>query len=113
MLSRAANSHRALVATLVLLLSGMLAPAASAQLGPVQSMPSQLYFNTLPLYYDGDYRAAFNAFRAESRGSIKTTSGAWIDAIPYFTMAGESAYQLGQLQDATPQRRTGPYGIGV
>ena len=44
---------------------------AAAQIGTGDNVPSHAYFNTLPLYYDGDYRAALAAFFAESRGGIR------------------------------------------
>lgn len=76
------------------------APTAPAQVLPGQGVPSQVYFNTFPLYFDGDYRSALGTFNAESRGGIRTASGQWIDAICTYTMAGECYYQLGQLPQA-------------
>ncbi|HEV3137555.1 MAG TPA: hypothetical protein VGZ26_06615, partial [Pirellulales bacterium] len=79
----------------------MVAPSAKAQLGPTSGgVPSQIYFNTFPLYYDGDYRNALGAFMAEGRGGIKTATSGWVDSICYFTMAGESYYHLGNLPAA-------------
>src|SRR5207302_1906400 len=75
--------------------AAMVPQAARAQLTPGDSLPSQVYYNTFPLYYDGDYRAAAGAFL--NSGGIKTPNGRWIDSICYLTMAGESYYQLGQL----------------
>src|SRR5205814_949972 len=67
---------------------------------PGQGIPNLVYFNTLPIHHDGDYRDALAAFLAEGRGGIKTTNGQWIDSICYFTMAGEAYYQLGNLPAA-------------
>ena len=64
--------------------------------GFMRTVPTPMYFSTLALYYDGDYRAALGAFLDEGRGSIKSGANRWIDAICYHTMAGDCYYQLGQ-----------------
>ncbi|MEX0678811.1 MAG: CHAT domain-containing protein [Pirellulales bacterium] len=102
----------------VVVLSMALAPlvfaaSASAQIIAVPSavpttpggghVPSQLYFRTLPLYYDGNYRDALVSFRNQNTNGIKTVNSQWIDAIGYFTMSGECYYQMGQLQAALEQ----------
>jgi len=84
------------------LLAALLVPrtaAAQVVAGGIGSIPSHAYFNALPAYYDGDYQNALNVFLNESRAS-KTPAGPWIDAICYYTMAGECYYQLGQLPAA-------------
>lgn len=73
---------------------------AAAQIGPGDSVPSRVYFATFPAYHDGDYRDSLAAFLNVSRSGIKSVDSRWIDSICYFTMAGESYYQLGQLQPA-------------
>ncbi len=73
---------------------------AAGQIAPGQTLPSQVYFATLPGYFDGDYRASLAGFLAHSRGGIRTTNGQWIDSICYLAMAGECNYQLGQLPQA-------------
>ncbi|MBI3838798.1 MAG: tetratricopeptide repeat protein, partial [Planctomycetia bacterium] len=75
-------------------------PTARAQITPGDGVPSRIYFNTFPLYFDGDYRNALSAFLSEGRGGIKTATSQWIDSICYFTMAGESYYQMGNLPAA-------------
>jgi len=80
-----------------------LASPAHAQLSPGGGgIPSPVYFNALPLYFDGDYRDAAGAFSNAARSGIKTgaASSSWIDGICYYTMAGESYYQLGQMRAA-------------
>src|SRR5262245_58467018 len=70
----------------------------AAQVAPGDTVPTRGYFTALPLYFDGDYRAAQPAFL--NAGAIKSPGGRWIDSICYFTMAGECHYQLGQLPAA-------------
>jgi len=99
-MSCSASCRRAIAVVLVaacLMASSLLRPAC-AQIAPGDSVPSRLYINTLPLYADGEYRAALGGF--VSQGGIKTASSRWIDSICYFTMAGECYYQLGQLKEA-------------
>lgn len=106
MLAGAANRvlRRVLVAALslaaALSAAGLGGRAARAQVAPGDSIPSRIYFNTFPLYFDGEYRNALAAFLAESRGGIRSVNSRWIDSICYFTMAGECYYQLGQLPAA-------------
>lgn len=76
------------------------APRACAQIAPGDGVPTRIYFATLPTYFDGDYRASLNAFLNEGQGGIKTPTSRWIDSIAYFTMVGESYYQLGQMPRA-------------
>ncbi len=103
MLASASSRPRrlALIAAAIGCWAGLCAvrPAA-AQIGTGDNIPSHAYFNTLPLYHDGDYRAARAAFLAESRGGLRSVGGGWIDGICYYTMAGECHYQLGQMQAA-------------
>jgi tetratricopeptide (TPR) repeat protein len=74
--------------------------SAWAQVAPGDGVPSRVYFNTFPLFFDGEFRNALGAFQAESRGSIHSPTSRWIDSICYFTMMGECYYQLGQLPAA-------------
>lgn len=91
----------ATVAAIISCWAGLsLCQSAAAQIGPGDSVPGHAYFNTLPLFHDGDYRAARVAFLAESRGGMRSVGGGWIDGICYYTMAGECQYQLGQMQAA-------------
>ncbi|MGD9723215.1 MAG: CHAT domain-containing protein [Pirellulales bacterium] len=99
--SRSRRFGRGLAFLACLTTTFLAAKSAHAQLiGPGQSIPSQLYFATQPLYYDGNYRAALATFAAESRSSIRTPNGPWLDSIMYLTMIGECHYQLGQLPQA-------------
>jgi tetratricopeptide (TPR) repeat protein len=81
----------------------IVAPSAGAAGAPGGRVPSPLYFNALPAYYDGHYRDALGAFVSASRNSIKSANRQWIDSIPYFAMAGECYYQMGQPQQALEQ----------
>ena len=103
---------RWLATLLVMLATALLAATASAQIivpsvvgggGPARQVPSQSYFTALPAYYNGNYRDTLGLFVAESRSGVRNVASQWIDAIPYFTMAGESYYQLGQPQKALEQ----------
>ncbi|REK09937.1 MAG: hypothetical protein DWQ37_17710 [Planctomycetota bacterium] len=103
-----ARLARGLTLSIGLLLAGLM-PAAEAQIIAVPSatpaagggqIPSQLYFNALPNYYNGNYQDSLALFRNEARNGIKTVNSQWIDAIPYYTMAGECYYQLGQMPAA-------------
>lgn len=78
-------------------------PSAGVATAAGGSVPSQLYFNALPTYYDGNYSGALTAFVNQSRGGIKSGNRQWIDAIPPFTMAGECYFQLGQPERALEQ----------
>ena len=91
----------------------VMAPMAGAQIIALPSavpttpggvrVPSRQYFRTLPIYHDGHYRDAVVSFRNLSGNAIKTANSQWIDSIAYFTMAGESYYQMGQLPLALDQ----------
>jgi tetratricopeptide (TPR) repeat protein len=82
----------------------VLIPGAGVTVGgPAQQVPSQIYFNAMPAYHNGQYRDTLALFVAESRGGIRNASSQWIDAIAYFTMAGEGYYQLGQNKLALDQ----------
>jgi hypothetical protein len=102
---RAGLSLAVLLVALVRLAGGqiILAPSAGAA-GPLGGrVPSPLYFNALPVYYDGHYRDALGAFVNAGRNSIKNANRQWIDSIPYFAMSGECYYQMGQPQQALEQ----------
>ncbi len=86
------------------------APAARGQVivpapsvGPAQQIPSPIYFNALPAFYNGNYRDTLALFLSESRSGLKNANSQWIDAIVYFTMAGECYHQLGQPKLALEQ----------
>jgi hypothetical protein len=96
---RHAGRCRILACALAALTVALVQPV-DAQIGPGQSVPARSYLNTLPLHYDMQYRDALGAFLNESRSGIKTTTSQWIDSICYFTMAGESYYELGQMPQA-------------
>ena len=85
---------------------GALAPRpAWAQLG--LQIPSAQYFSTAGSFYDGEYRDALASYIDEQRGSVKSPlQQRWIDAICYYTMAGECSYHLGQLTIALAQYTT-------
>lgn len=97
--SRAIRNSRALAAA-ILLLGATSASAQIGQTGAMQSIPSDFYFRTFNLYFNGEYRDALDAFRRQGRGGIKNTQSFWIDSICYHAMAGEACYQLGQLDAA-------------
>ncbi|MBX9791071.1 MAG: CHAT domain-containing protein [Pirellulales bacterium] len=93
----------------LLAIAGALATRAAAQVTqpvPGQGLlgqrvvPSDTYFASFGLFFDGDYDRALANFLAEGRGGIKTAQSNWIDSICYHTMAGECYYQVGQLQKA-------------
>jgi len=65
-----------------------------------RTVPTPAYHAAFGDFYDGDYRSALEQFKANSRGSIKTTQSRWIDSICYETMQGECHYQMGQFADA-------------
>ena len=74
----------------------------SAELAAAQdrSVPSAAYHAAFTDFYAGEYKDALDRFRAEGRGSIKTTQSRWIDSICYETMVGECYYQMGHLNQA-------------
>ena len=78
------------------------APFASAQSGR-DTIPSTAYFLYFSDYYEGRYSDALKGYVSEGRGSIKGTSGRWLDSICYHTMAGECHYHLGHYDDALEQ----------
>ncbi len=78
-----------------------LAPATGT--GAAQQVPSPIYFTTLPSYFSGNFRNSLALFSAEARGGIKNANSQWIDAIVYYTMAGECYHQLGQPKLALAQ----------
>jgi hypothetical protein len=84
----------------------LVVPPAVAQIAPGDGVPRRVYFNSLPAYYEGDYRNALGSFLNEERSGIQNATSRWIDSICYFTMAGECYYQLGQLPDALDQYNT-------
>lgn len=65
-----------------------------------RTAPSQAYFATFGLYYDGEFGDALDSFANEGRGAIKTVESRWIDSICYETMIGECHYQMGNLGEA-------------
>jgi tetratricopeptide (TPR) repeat protein len=82
----------------------VLIPGAGVAVGgPAQQIPSQIYFNAMPAYHNGQYRDTLALFVSESRSGIRNSSSQWIDAIAYYTMAGEGYYQLGQNKLALEQ----------
>lgn len=97
--SRSPKLPSFLLLTLLIALAYPRPATAQVVAGGIGSIPSQVYFSALPGYYDGEYQAALGAFVNESR-SNKTPAGPWIDAICYYTMAGECYYQMGQLSNA-------------
>ncbi len=90
----------ALVLAAILAAATLVASTARGQIAPGDTVPTRGYFATQNLFYDGDYRNALAAFLNQSRAGIKTPTSQWIDSICYFTMAGESYYQLGNLTAA-------------
>ncbi len=65
-----------------------------------RTVPTQAYHAAFIDFYDGDYRAALEHFKANARGAIKTSQSRWIDSICYETMQGECYYQMGQYPEA-------------
>ncbi len=65
-----------------------------------RNTPSQAYFATFGLFYDGDFGDALDSFANEGRGAIKTVESRWIDSICYETMVGECHYHMGNLSQA-------------
>jgi len=65
-----------------------------------RTVPTPAYHAAFGDFYDGNYAAALEEFRACSRGSIKTAQSRWIDSICYETMLGECHYQMGQYAEA-------------
>lgn len=65
-----------------------------------RAIPSQAYFNHFAALYDGDYQAAFEGFKSDLSGAIKTSQSRWIDSICYYTMIGECYYRMGKLDEA-------------
>lgn len=75
---------------------------ALAQL-PTRSVPSDAYFQMFGPFYDGDYNSAARGFRDSGRGAPVSVDGRWVDWICYYTMIGESLYQMGDLAGALEQ----------
>ena len=48
----------------------LFSPATNAQIGP-GGVPNPVYFNTLAVYHDGDYRAALNGFLNEGARAFR------------------------------------------
>jgi hypothetical protein len=67
---------------------------------PTGQYPSQLYYNGLQVYRDGDLQQAIEIFDAALRSSRRDIHGRWIDAIPALAMLAECHWQLGDLVSA-------------
>ena len=87
-----------LLGALLLLFS---ASPARAQLG--DSIPSTAYYNSFPLFYEGEYAAALGAFQNDLQSGIRSPTSRWIDSVCYYTMCGECYYHMGQHQNALNQ----------
>src|SRR5262245_15848549 len=76
---------------------------------PVQvsgrSYPSTAYFTAFNFLYDGNYKAAYEAFRLELAGAYHTLQNRWIDSICDYTMIGECEYRLGHYTAALENYR--------
>lgn len=83
----------------------MMAPTADAQRQPVGSgtYPSFQYYNSFRFFREGDHKEALRAFRETARSGMRTVDGAWIDAVCYRVMTGESYLRLGEPQLAIDQ----------
>jgi len=84
-------------------------PARAQDPDPAPQVPQQLQRRTVPTdsyffsfanFYEGRYSDALKDFNRELRGAIKTPQSRWIDSICYFTMRGETYYQMGRLPEA-------------
>ena len=81
----------------------------SISLLPAQAVPTtreyppQEYYLAFQLVRQGDYVKGAQAFRSAARSGIRTTDGAWIDAVCYHAMIGECLYQMGDLPRALEQ----------
>ncbi len=67
----------------------------------VRGIPNDAHFSSFASYLDGDYLTAGRLFSSTPR--IKSTTGVWIDSIPYHAMIGECKYQMGDLAGALDQ----------
>jgi CHAT domain-containing protein len=84
----------------VLVLLGLAAQPAAAQVGD-RGAPSTMYYTGFGPLYDGDYlHSALRIFQSEGRSSIKTPQSRWIDSICYETMCGECYFQMGIFDKA-------------
>ena len=78
-------------------------PVIGVPIGRGKSAPVDMYWLTMPSFYDGDFRTAARGFRDAARSGIASTEGRWIDSICYYTMLGECYYQMGDLGNALDQ----------
>lgn len=78
-------------------------PNTGAGTGFRQTVPTDQYFLTLAVLYDGDYTQALGGFQSCQRSAIKSPTSFWIDSICYHTMAGETLFQMGQYGPAVEQ----------
>ena len=73
-------------------------PAVAQRLS--RSVPGDDYFVARSLYYDGDYRAASRGFANAAKSGVRAGNLRWVDSICYYTMIGESLYQMGDMPGA-------------
>ncbi len=73
--------------------------AARAALGG-RAYPNQAYYNGFAAVSEGDFISAAKLFQNAGRGGYRSSQGRWIDSICYYTMLGETYFQLGNYKQA-------------
>ena len=68
-----------------------------------RSFPTDEYTAYFSPYFSGEFREALAGFRSAARSAVRSSQGRWIDSICYYTMMGESLYQLGDTAAALEQ----------
>ncbi len=71
-----------------------------------RTVPSDLYFLSFANFYEGRYSNALRDFNHVVRSAIRSPTSRWIDSICYFTMRGETYYQMGRLPEALADYRS-------
>ena len=75
-------------------------PSLGQTLQSRRTVPTDLYFLSFQDFHEGRYSNALRDFNSVLRGGIRDTRSRWIDSICYFTMRGETYYEMGRLPEA-------------
>lgn len=78
-------------------------PAAKGQLQMARSFPPFGYYDAFAVYNLGDFRSAYDAFRAVGRLGLRAGNERWADSICYHAMMGECLYRAGEPMRALDQ----------
>ncbi len=90
--------NRAWIAALLASLAFGSSQEALCQLTRVT--PGASYYAAMEELYGAEYRNATRGFQSEINGAVRTVQDRWLDSICYFTMMGETLYQVGDYPAA-------------